>query len=297
MHRSRDLMTPDGELTGHRILVTGGTRGIGLAVSRHLADRGASLVLAGRDPATLDDVAQHLGGGPHSVVALDVTDEDRWDAATQQVAPDGLLHGIVTAAGEIGPIGPLGSWSADDFRRTLEVNVLGTLLPIMVMLEPLRAAKGAVVTFSGGGATTAFPRFDAYTASKVSVVRLTENLAEELAADGVRVNAVAPGFVMTEIHAGTLRAGPDLAGSDYFERTRKTLEERTGDSPERAASLVAFLLSPEADGITGRVISAQWDPWEDESFCERLRNDGDLATLRRIDDHFFQTAPQRVGNS
>jgi NAD(P)-dependent dehydrogenase (short-subunit alcohol dehydrogenase family) len=290
-------VTLHGELTGRRILVTGCSRGIGLAVTRKLASRGASLALAGRDPATLDDLAQHLEGGPHSVVVLDVTDEDRWGAVTGVVAPDGLLHGIVTAAGEIGPIGPLGSWSAEAFRRTLDVNVLGTLLPIMAMLEPLCAAKGAVVTFSGGGATGAFPRFDAYAASKVSVVRLTENLASELSDHGVRVNAVAPGFVMTDMQAGIMRAGPDLAGSDYFERTRKALEERTGDSPERAASLVDFLLSPEADGITGRLISAQWDPWEDESFRERLRADADLATLRRIDDQFFQPAPQDVENT
>ena len=167
--------------------------------------------MAGRDRSTLEDVAQHLAGGPHSVVELDVTVEDRWNAATEQVAPDGLLHGVVTAAGEIGPIGPVGSWTADAFRRTFDVNVLGTLLPIIAMLRLLRAAKGSIVTFSGGGATGPFPRsFDAYAASKVSVVRLTENLSQELSGDGIRVNAVAPGFLLTDIHArdDESRSGP-----------------------------------------------------------------------------------------
>jgi NAD(P)-dependent dehydrogenase (short-subunit alcohol dehydrogenase family) len=236
----------------------------------------------------LKDVAQQLSGGPHSVVDLDVTDEESWSAATDQVAPNGLLHGIVTAAGEVGPIGPVGSWTADAFRRTLDVNVLGTMLPIMASLQPLRAAQGAIVTFSGGGATGSFPRFDAYAASKVAVVRLTENLAHELSADGIRVNAVAPGFVLTDIHAETVRAGPDLVGADYFERTQNALEAGAGDSPELAAALVAFLLSDRAQGITGRLISARWDPWEDESFRERLRTDANLARLRRIDDQFFQ---------
>ena len=128
-------------LDGSRILVTGCSRGIGLAVSRELGRRGASLALAGRDRSALEDVAQQLAGGPHSVVDLDVTDEERWTAATDLVAPDGLLHGIVTAAGEIGPIGPVGSWTADAFRRTIDVNVLGTLLPIMASLEPFAPRK------------------------------------------------------------------------------------------------------------------------------------------------------------
>ena len=144
------------------------------------------------------------------------------------------------------------------------------------------------MTFSGGGATGSFPRFDAYAASKVAVVRLTENLAQELSADGIRVNAIAPGFVLTDIHAETVRVGPHLVGADYFERTRNALEAGAGDSPELAAALVTFLLSGGAQGITGRLISARWDPWQDESFRERLRTDADLARLRRIDDQFFQ---------
>ncbi len=288
MRQYGNLMTAPAALDGRRILVTGCSRGIGLAVGRELARQGASLALAGRHRSTLEDVARGLTGGPHSVVDLDVTDEDRWKEVPDQVAPGGFLHGIVTAAGEIGPIGPVGSWTAQEFSRTLEVNVLGTLLPIMAMLEPLRTAKGAIVTFSGGGATGAFPRFDVYAASKVSIVRLTENLAHELSDDGIRVNAVAPGFVLTDMHAGTMQAGPDRAGSEYFERTRNALESGGGDSPDRAASLVAFLLSAGSEGITGRLISAQWDPWQDDSFRERLRTDPDLARLRRIDEQFFQ---------
>jgi NAD(P)-dependent dehydrogenase (short-subunit alcohol dehydrogenase family) len=294
LRRSGNLVIASDGLDGSRILVTGCSRGIGLAVSRELGRRGASLALVGRDRSALEDVANQLAGGPHSVVDLDVTDEELWRAATDLIAPNGLLHGIVTAAGEIGPIGPVGSWTADAFRRTIEVNVLGTLLPIMASLEPLRAAKGAIVTFSGGGATGSFPRFDAYAASKVAVVRLTENLAQEVSADGIRVNAIAPGFVLTDIHTETVRVGPDLVGADYFERTRKALEAGAGDSPELAAALVAFLLSGGAHGITGRLISARWDPWQDESFRERLRTDADLARLRRIDDQYFQAVAREA---
>ncbi len=288
-------MKTSGDLVGARILVTGSSRGIGLAVCRELARRGAHLVLVGRDPAALGSVASGLTGGPHSVAGLDVTDEEDWDAARDTIAPEGLLHGVVTAAAELGPIGPVGSWSVDHFRHTIDVNVVGTVLPLITFLDPLRAARGAVVTFSGGGATGSFPRYDAYAASKVAVVRLTENLAAELADQGIRVNSVAPGFVLTEMHAATLEAGPGLAGPGYFERTRKAVDSGQGDSPELAAALVAFLLSRQAEGITGRLISARWDPWQEESFRNRLRHDPHLATLRRIDGQFF--APIEQGRS
>jgi 3-oxoacyl-[acyl-carrier protein] reductase len=127
------------------------------------------------------------------------------------------------------------------------------------------------------------PRYDAYAGSKAAIVRLTENIA---AGGQVEVNAVAPGFVATQMHEGTLTAGAEAAGDGYFERTREQLA--SGGVPrELAAELVCFLLSSEAHGITGRLISAQWDPWRKPEFQARLRSDPDLARLRRIDDHFF----------
>jgi 3-oxoacyl-[acyl-carrier protein] reductase len=283
-------MTPGVGFVGARIVVTGASGGIGRAVCHELADRGASLTLVGRVRLSLEAVAADLAGGPHTVIALDVTEEDQWDALRDDIAPGGLLQGLVTSAGEIGPIGPIGTWSAGAFRRTLDVNLVGTLLPIMTLLDPLRRARGAVVTIAGGGATGPFPRYDAYAASKVAVVRLTENLAVELRGHGIRINCVAPGFVLTDIHRATIEAGPDRAGKDYFERTRKALQSGGGEPGKLAARLVAFLLSAEANGISGRLISARWDPWDDDSFRERLRTDADLATIRRIDDQFFQSA-------
>jgi hypothetical protein len=105
----------------------------------------------------------------------------------------------------------------------------------------------------------------------------------------VRVNSVSPGFVATEIHAATLRAGPELAGAGYFADTAQRLEDG-GDSALRAAELTAFLLEDAANGITGRLLSAQWDPWEDATFQQRLRDEPDLAKIRRIDDVFFAPA-------
>ena len=90
------------------------------------------------------------------------------------------------------------------------------------------------------------------------------------------------------MHEGTLAAGASVAGAEYYERTVTQLDEG-GVPAERAAQLVCFLLSDEAAGISGKLISAPWDPWQEQSFRQRLQTDPDLAALRRIDDQFFSS--------
>jgi len=278
-------VSDDWNLEGKSILVTGASRGIGRAVAQSLAARGASLILVARDAAALASAEMKLAGGPHRSAVLDVRDEPSWRRALEEW-PEDPVDGLVTAAGVLGPIGRLGTWSVSAFRDTIDVNVLGTLVPILVLLPRLARGEGSVVTFSGGGATSPLPRYDAYAASKAAVVRLTENLARDLAETGVRLNAIAPGFVATTMHEATLAAGPDAAGREYFDRTRR-LTADGADPPTHAAELAAFLLSSASRGITGKLISAQWDPWRDSSFQDRLRADRDLATIRRVDDQFF----------
>jgi NAD(P)-dependent dehydrogenase (short-subunit alcohol dehydrogenase family) len=270
-----------------RVLVTGGSMGIGRAVADELAAGGSRLAVVARGADAVSETVASLPGDGHLGVPLDVTDAAGWEQAVGELDS---LSGLVCAAGMIEPIGRLGTYSAEDFMRTIEVNLLGTWLAIDACLPLLRESRGSVVTFSGGGATSPLPRFDAYAASKAAVVRLTENLARDLADDGIRLNSVAPGFVVTRMQDATLAAGPEGAGADYFDKTQRQVEE--GGSPaQRAAQLVAFLLSGEAEGITGKLISAPWDPWEDPEFRKRLREEPDLATLRRIDDQFFRAVP------
>jgi NAD(P)-dependent dehydrogenase (short-subunit alcohol dehydrogenase family) len=261
-------------------VVTGGSMGIGAAVAHALAERGARLVLIARGAEALEATLARLPGGDHEAHPLDVSDEAAWGELTPGL---GELHGLVCAAARLDPVGPVGSYEPERFRRTLEVNVLGTLLAVHHCLPALRATGGAVVTFSGGGGTGPLPRFDAYAASKAAIVRLSENLAAELEESGVRVNCVAPGFVATRMHDATLAAGPEAAGSAYYERTRRELEE--GGAPAAAAAeLVCLLLGdPEPVPFTGRLISAQWDPWREAAYRDRLSAAPELGTLRRID--------------
>ncbi len=260
-----------------RVLVTGASRGIGLAVAQAIAAQGTQVVLVARGAEALDQAAASLDGSGHSWHAFDVSSDDGWRGLEL-----GDLDGLVCAAAVLEPIGVVGQYPPTEFGRTLEINVLGTFLAVHYCLPALRASGGSIVTFGGGGATGPLPRFDAYAASKAAVARLSENLAIELAP--ITVNCVAPGFVATTMHDVTLAAGPEAVGRDYYERTRREVEQG-GFPASEAAELVCLLLSGVA--FSGKLISAQWDPWRDAAFRERLVDESELATIRRIDDVFF----------
>jgi 3-oxoacyl-[acyl-carrier protein] reductase len=270
-------------VSARHALVTGGSLGIGLASSLLLAREGWSLTLVARGGDSLAAALEGLPGDGHRAIAFDVSDPGAW--ARAEIAAE--LHGLVCAAAVIGPIGPIGSYEPAEFARTLEINLNGTQLAIHHCLPALRAGGGSIVTFGGGGASAPLARYDAYAASKAAVVRLTENLAGELAGEGIRINCVAPGFVATRIHDATLAAGPDVAGAEYFAATQRQLAAG-GVPAEESAELVVALLDPAArPRFTGKLISARWDPWREEAFRSRLAAAGDLATLRRIDDMAF----------
>lgn len=263
-----------------RILVAGGSKGIGAAVSRRLARDGWRVVVAARSRGAIDATAASLPGDGHEGLVLDVGDPAAWE-----LAPLDDLAGVVCVAGTIGPIGPAQAVSPGAFMNTLRINVLGPWLAARATRSALERSGGAFVAFSGGGATGPLARFDAYAASKAAVVRVVENLA----VDGLRANAVAPGFVVTDLQDDVLAAGRDRVGDAYFEKVERAVAEGGGESPDLAADLVAFLVSDASRGIAGKLLSARWDPWGEPDFQERLRTEPDLAALRRIDDQFFTT--------
>jgi NAD(P)-dependent dehydrogenase (short-subunit alcohol dehydrogenase family) len=262
-----------------RVLVTGGSMGLGRACAQRLAGDGWSVTIAARGAGAIEETLASLPGRGHRGLRLDVSKPDDWASCVDELA---ALDALVHAAAVIGPIGPVEQIEPSEFLEVLRINVLGTLLAVQTCLPSLRASSGRVVVFSGGGATAPLPRFDAYAASKAATVRLVENLACE----DIPINAVAPGLVATRMHDATLAAGPDRAGRDYYERTKRDLTAG-GAPPAAAAALVAWLVTREADGISGKLISAVWDPWEDQQFRHKLRHDPNFATVRRIDGQTF----------
>ena len=264
-------------LRDRRIVVVGATGGIGSAVVDELLRVGARVLATGRDQAALE----RLEEAGTSARALDLEDPSAPSELAAAVGEQfsGELDGLVVAAGSVEPIGPTRSVELAEVERALRTHVLGTLAVVQACAALLDAGDTpSIVLFSGGGATAPLPRYTAYALAKVATARLVENLALE--EPGWKVNAVAPGFVATKIHDATLAAGPDLAGA-YHDETVSRLEEAVPSTA--AADLVAFLLSDDSHGITGRLISAVWDDWRSESVRAHLREHDSFGRLRRID--------------
>src|SRR5207245_5975485 len=161
-------------------------------------------------------------------------------------------------------------------------NLMVTVRPCREVLPPLQNRQyGKIVLLSGGGATKPLPYLSAYAVSKAAVVRFGETLAEEVRAYGIDVNAVAPGALNTRLLDEVLEAGPEKVGRAFYEQALRQ-KEQGGTPMERGASLCVFLASAASDGITGKLISAVWDPWERlPEHLDDIQN-SDIFTLRRI---------------
>lgn len=265
------------------IVITGASSGIGAALGKALIADGHRLFLCARREERLAELTDK--GRLAAYRKVDVADERQVGAFADAVGQSaGGLDALVCCAGAYGPIGSIDRLDSNEWMQALQANLFGTFLTVKAFLPLLSKRKGArVLTFSGGGAFNPLPNYSAYAVSKAGIVRLTETLAEELKPLGIAVNGVAPGFVRTEIHDATLAAGPGLAGQAFYEMTQAKLRE--GAVPmEVPVDCVRFLLSGAADGLTGKTLSASFDPWNDPAFSRNIEalNGSELYTMRRM---------------
>jgi NAD(P)-dependent dehydrogenase (short-subunit alcohol dehydrogenase family) len=193
----------------------------------------------------------------------------------------GQVDILVNNAGTFGPIGPLLTNSSEAWVRTVMVNLVGTFLCSQAVLAGMvQRRRGTIINLSGGGAASPRPNFTAYAASKAAIIRLTESVAQEVAAYNVRVNAMAPGPVFTRLTESIIRTGR-AAGAEAL---REAYRQRRGDNPSlsEAVALATFLASDESEGLSGRFISAVWDDWRAiPAQMDRITS-SDLYTLRRV---------------
>ena len=280
-----------GKLDSKTIIITGGSQGIGFAIAKACTHEGAEVIIAARDKGNLEKSLKKIKAiseKNHLVYSLDVGDLEAVKGFADWINNKGLkIYGLVNCAGVYGPIGKTPIIDMEDFTKAIKSNFLGTVYMCSIFAPLLVSSMNKkIVNYSGGGAASPFPNYSAYATSKVAIVRFTENLSLELGEDGFDINCIAPGFVITRLHHKTISAGSEMVGLGFFENTKKQIED--GGVPlEIAAELTVFLLSQDSDGITGKFLSAPWDPWQEKSYQERLREDNDLATIRRIDNKFF----------
>lgn len=264
------------------LLVTGSSSGIGRALVERLVRQGHQVWGLARSDQTELSRSLQAAPGKFTPVRCDVSEWAQVAAATGSVAAAGL-EGLVTCAGLQGEVGPALAADPLKWSATLRANLDGTFYAIRacqaLLAQSPRRAK--VVCFSGGGATKPRVNFSAYGVAKTGVVRLVETIAEEMRGRPYDINAIAPGAINTRLTDEVIALGPAVAGAVEYAAAVKQ-KQTGGASLDRALDLVEFLLSEKSDGITGRLISAQWDPWEKLPAQAAALASSDSYTLRRI---------------
>lgn len=249
-----------GPIQGRGAVITGGSKGIGFAVAQGLAQAGAAVVVASRSQASVDAAAASLRDAGHSAwgVACDVTDEAAVAALAETAAERlGTVDILVNNAG-VAPSNPVHRTTLEEWERTMKLNVTGAFLCTRAMLPAMVGQGwGRVVNIASIAARVGAPYIATYAASKHALLGFTRSVAQEVAAKGVTVNAVCPGYVATEmmelaldrIAAKTGQAREE--GRVHFESLSP---QRRVFEPEEVAFLVATLCDPRARGINGQGI-------------------------------------------
>jgi NAD(P)-dependent dehydrogenase (short-subunit alcohol dehydrogenase family) len=275
-------------LEGRAALITGASQGLGKAIASAFVEHGASVAICARDSAMLEGTRAELlqlASGDQRVLArtCDVSKRDQVGSLVEHaLATFPALDILVNSAGVYGPKGLVedNDWTA--WVEAIEIDLFGAVLLCRALVPHLKKiGHGKIIQLSGGGATAPLPRLSAYATAKAAVVRFAETLALEVKPHGIDVNCIAPGALNTRMLDEILAAGPDVVGADFYKRSLAQ-KEGGGVPLAKGSALAVFLASPQSDGITGRLLSAVWDPWADLGTRSAELADSDIYTLRRI---------------
>ncbi|HEX7652353.1 MAG TPA: SDR family oxidoreductase [Verrucomicrobiae bacterium] len=255
-----------------KIAITGSSSGIGQFLAAALERAGHEICRLARSPQA------------GLAFQCDVGEWASVQASAEQVAQAWpQVDALICCAGIQEPIGPAMEIDPQAWRRNLAVNLDGTYYTIRAFYPLLKksAGRAKIICFSGGGSTGPRPNFAAYGVAKTGVVRLVEMLASEWAGQAPDINAIAPGAIFTKMTEEVLAKGQTLAGAKEFESAAKL--SRDNDAKlAKVLGLVETLLGPAGDGISGKLISAPWDPWSNLATWREPLMKSDIYTLRRI---------------
>jgi gluconate 5-dehydrogenase len=239
-------------LQGKVALVTGASRGLGRAMADLLAQAGALVVLNGRDPGTLKDVAARIkgSGGAAEAMAFDVADEAAQTAAINAIVKQHGRLDIVIANAGIQHRKPITEFETADFQRVIDTNLTAVwTLAREAARHMIPAGRGRIIITGSISAYLARPTISAYVASKGAVHAMTRALAVELAPNGITVNGIAPGFVGTEMNT------PLVQNPEFSAWVQKSTPMGRWGEPKEIAAAALFLASDEASFVTGHIVT------------------------------------------
>jgi len=278
---SKEFITEN--MANKKNVITGGSRGIGKAIALAFLETGADVFLIARSADELAGVQKEFSSlGKVHVHAADVSHPEEVERAANEVKKIfGSVDVLVNAAGIYGPIGLVTEVDPAAWRAALEVNLFGTFIATHYFAPLMQVADGGcIINFVGGG-EGAYPHFSSYVSAKGGIARFTETVASELKPWHIRVNAIAPGAVNTKFLDDLLAAGPEKTGKEAYEKSLMQ-KESGGVSSDKAARLCLFLASDVAREMTGKILSAVWDPYETFPAHAAEIMSSDLYTMRRV---------------
>ena len=232
------------KLNGQTILITGASRGLGASFCHIVAKAGAQVLALGRQEAALTHLITSLPGAGHDIVIADVTDP----VAVSSGLADKSYNGVINNAG-IATTAPLHNSAVNDARHVINTNLLGNLWVLQATVPALVAAGGGViVNIASVLGHRPLPQTGIYAASKAAVIQMTRSAALELARDNIRVNALAPGYIMTDLNREFLQ-------SEEGARLVKKVPMRRFATIEELSAALIFLLDPQNSYMTGETLT------------------------------------------
>ena len=269
------------------VIITGGTVGFGKALAEKFLNEGANISICSRNEQQLFDTqSELLSKFPNRIILVKKCDvsieKDVKEFIAYSLDTFKTIHVLILNAGVYGPMGPIETVSLDEWRKSIDINLFGVLLPCRELIPHFKQNKyGKIIVLSGGGATNPMPNLSSYATAKAAVVRLVETLSKELLSYNVDINAIAPGAMSTRMIEQVIDAGPEIVGDEFFKKNQNW-KQNGATSMELGTNLAVYLSSDDSNGVTGKLISAQWDDWK--NFGNHLNDlqNSDIYTIRRI---------------
>ncbi len=267
-------------------VITGSSRGLGAHLANAFWSAGWNIALVARNQDDLLEVCKNFPERPNQravIFPCDLAQPVEVSLLVEKIKGQlPRLDALINNAAIHGPIGPLVENDLTLWNKAIQVNLMSPVALCHGLVEFMsNAGGGSIINLSGGGATGPRANFTAYASAKAALVRFSETLAQEVESRQIRVNCVAPGAMKTGLLEEVIVSGKSIAGTREYEIAENVFAQ-DGASLNKVADLVLFLAGDASLGITGKLVSAVWDKWQEwPKHIDQLAA-SDTYTLRRI---------------